>query len=146
MRRAANSKFKEIANEENQELHDSPGWLAGAGQPGESGDVQAQVSQVPLELYDNFNGQRIDPSKWHGIEVGAGASAPNSEAGREIDGKRLQLYLTTYGASGSDSGSTSGSQRLRINNPAPVKAFQAEVTVRESLVEGSSTSATQSGA
>jgi hypothetical protein len=48
-----------------------------------------------VELYDDFSRQAIDPAKWHGIEIGSTALAPNAEAVREIARGQLRLFLTT---------------------------------------------------
>jgi hypothetical protein len=96
------------------------------------------VSSGQLLLYDDFEQRRIDPEKWHGGEISVGASAPNAESSRRIAGGQLRLRLTSYGEITSDVGSPAdfGVLRLRINNPGPVTAIQADVTVTRAVAEG----------
>jgi len=93
-------------------------------------------SQAQLVLYENFNVKRIDPSKWQGGEFEV-SGAPNTETARRIEDGKLELSLTSYGSTGSDSG-TAGitSTRLGVTNPAAVTTLQAAVTVMSATVNG----------
>lgn len=92
------------------------------------------ISAAQLVPYDDFNGTRINPEKWHGVEGSGGQfSGPNTEIGRRIMANALELHLTSYGGTSSDSGTAAaGNNRLRVNNPGSVTALQADVAVMES--------------
>lgn len=93
-------------------------------------------SQAQLVLYDNFNGKRIDPSKWQGGEFVI-PGAPHAETARRIEDGKLELSLTSYGTTLSDSG-TAGitNTRLQVTSPAAVTTLQAAVTVMSATVNG----------
>jgi hypothetical protein len=91
----------------------------------------------PLVLYDNFNTGLIDPNKWEGSEMDFGTLAPNTEASRTIVSRRLRLLLTSYGGTGSNSGTPGvAGVRLRLTNPSGITTMQAKVTITQVEAEG----------
>ncbi len=92
------------------------------------------ASQAQLVVYDNFNSVRIDPDKWHGVQLGGGPEAPTVEAIREILAGQLRMGLTTYGGLTS-SGRADGRNVLRVNTPAGIDTLQAKVTVVTATAE-----------
>jgi hypothetical protein len=99
--------------------------------------VLPEIAQAQLVLYDNFNSGKINPEKWNGFEPAGTAAAPNAESGRRVVEKKLQLHLTSYGETSSDTGGPSGgNQRLRFNNPTPITGIQAKVAIQKAVAQG----------
>jgi hypothetical protein len=106
----------------------------------------AGVSQA-LTLYDDFNKKPINPAKWSGSEGSAGPLAPNTETPRKIAGKQLEIDLTTWGRTDSNTGDAgSPSSRLGVTNPGPVTTIQADVTVKSATVVGCAANPTRTAA
>lgn len=99
--------------------------------------VLPSAGGAQLVLYDDFSLKTINPDNWHGGESDSAASGPSTESSRGIKGGKLQLQLTSYGGTSSDTGlpPNSGILRLLINDPGPVTAMQAKVTVKSALTE-----------
>jgi hypothetical protein len=100
----------------------------------------ASEARAALTLYDSFNdGTTINPEKWSGSEGSAGSAAPSTESRRQISAKQLELRLTSWGGTESDSGNSgSSSIRLNIADPAAAQAktIQAAVSMPSAGVEG----------
>jgi hypothetical protein len=97
----------------------------------------AGVSQAQLVLYDDFNKKPINPAKWTGSEGSAGPLAPNTETARRIAAKQLEIDLTTWGRTDSNTGNAGNqSSRLAVTNPGPVTTIQADVTVKSATAVG----------
>jgi len=93
------------------------------------------IPAAQLRLYDDFSANSIDPDKWHGVEGSGGQSlSPNTEITRRITANQLELHLTSYGATTSNSGTgLAGNNRLRLNDPNAVTTIQVDMVVMESL-------------
>jgi len=86
--------------------------------------VSAQAFE-PLVLYDDFNGELIEPDKWFGGEF-LGAS---QESVRTIQGSRLYLFSRAYGKTDSDNGHLFSDVALLFSNSPAVMAIEAAVQV-----------------
>jgi hypothetical protein len=92
-----------------------------------------------LTLYDDFGGRQLNVVRWQGSESQASTTAPNTDASRRIVQGKLQLMLTSFGATDSDSGTSGGAaERLRLTSPDTVTTLQASVTVRQAVAQGCS--------
>jgi hypothetical protein len=91
-----------------------------------------------LTLYDNFNAATIDPEKWAGAEGSLGSPAPSTESRRQITANQLELRLTSWGGTESNSGN-SGSSSVRVNIADPTvmqaKTLQAGVNIASAAVQ-----------
>jgi len=87
------------------------------------------VSDAQLVLYDDFSSPLINPDKWYGTNQTGGAGNPTTEAEQILRSGQLEMTLSQYGLSNSDSGSTTGLVHLRVINPIPITTMQASVTV-----------------
>jgi len=97
----------------------------------------ASVSEAQLVLYDDFNSKPINPAKWSGFESDFGPAAPNTETARKIANGKLNLVLTSYGRTDSDTGTLGNALvSLEINNPTVVTTIQVDVTVKSAKVRG----------
>ena len=67
-------------------------------------------------IFDGFNGPEINHTIWHGGE-GSDSGVSNTEASRTLKNGQLDLALRSFGATSSNVGTSSGSFRLRLNNP-----------------------------
>jgi len=92
----------------------------------------AGASQAQLVLYDDFNTKAINPAKWFGTERSLGGVSPNTEASRKLSGGHLEIDLTSYGRSDSNSGTAGeANEALRTTNPAAITTtFQVDVAVK----------------
>ena len=118
----------------------SLGLLAALLLYGLAGTGQAQVS------YDTFPGPRIDPAKWFspGETVGD-ADSPSLETQIAIVSGRLQMSLTTYGATDNDTlASGVGRQSIRISDPSGITLIQADVLVNAFTVQACAANPTPS--
>jgi hypothetical protein len=86
-------------------------------------------SQEPLVLYDNFQGESIDPNKWRPKNV----ADEILDVKRFIKGNRLHLMERSLG--GTEGDRISGAVRLAFQNPG-VTAIQAELKVKNIEVVG----------
>ena len=93
------------------------------------------VSDAQLVPYDDFSEPLIDPDRWHGNETPSRGANPNTEAARFIDAGQLILGLRSYGGTDRDTGRRSGNFGLAVTGSGRVTAMQAEVTIRNALVE-----------
>ena len=93
------------------------------------------VALEPLLLYDHFNAPEIDPGKWIGTESFAAPLNPNTQASRLVKGKALNVKLTTYGNTNSNSGRQTGRFGLLVRNPGAITAMEATVTVLKAEVQ-----------
>ena len=86
--------------------------------------AHAQMSLV----YDNFNSQWLDPSKW------ATGSNCRGDGGldcvREIQNGQLRLSIRNSGATNSDNGSQVATSDLAFSSKLPYRAIAVTVTVR----------------
>ncbi len=94
--------------------------------------AQAQSSQE-LSIYDNFNQQFLNPSKW-------ATSSPCFtwsvlECVREIQNGRLRLAVRGYGATNSNQGTQYGESELHFINPTPIRTIAAELVVRRTSAQ-----------
>lgn len=100
-----------------------------------------------LTLYDDFNVKPINPAKWTGSEGSAGAAAPNTESARKIAGQQLEIDLTLWGRTDSNTGNAGNqSNRLAVTDPVPVTTIQADVTVKSAKVVGCAANTTSTRA
>jgi hypothetical protein len=96
----------------------------------------AGVSQA-LTLYDDFNTKPINPARWSGNERSAGPLAPDTETTRKLAGKQLEIDLTSWGRTDSNTGNAGNpNSGLTVTNPGPVTTIQADVTVKSATVVG----------
>ena len=95
----------------------------------------AGASQAQLVLYDDFNVKPINPAKWFGTEGSRGSFSPDTEEARKIANGQLEMDLTMYGRTDSDTGvAGNASQNLNHTNPSVVTTIQADVTVKSVAV------------
>ena len=107
----------------------------------------AGAGQAQLVLYDDFNKKPIDPAKWSGSEGSFGPLAPNTETARKLAGKQLEIDLTHWGRTDSNTGNAGNqSNRLGVTNPGPITTIQADVTVKKASVVGCAANTTSSRA
>jgi hypothetical protein len=107
----------------------------------------AGVSQAQLVLYDDFNVKPINPARWSGSEASGGPLAPDTETARKIAKGELEITLTTWGRTDSDTGNNGlPSSRLSVTNPTPITIFQVDVTVKSAKVVGCAANTTSSRA
>jgi hypothetical protein len=111
------------------------GLLALAPAPG-----LAQLILPNLQNYDTFTASSLG-TKWRGTEGEPPVVEPlaktgfNTDAERRVVGGELRLRLTTYGGTGSTSGSANGTNYLRIHQAnltddrPRLLAMQAKITV-----------------
>ena len=91
---------------------------------------QAQV------IFDPFNNSLIDPDKWHGFEDSGDTGTSNTETSRSIQNGQLQMSLTSYGTTSSNSGQAGfASTRLRLNNPSGLTVLVVQVTVTQATAQ-----------
>lgn len=93
---------------------------------------QGILALEPFVLYDNFQGQGIDPAKWVGGEF-AGAG---TQAMREVQGHRLHMEYRAYGKTDSDSGLLPSSLVLATPTPAAITAMATTIQVRKMEASG----------
>jgi hypothetical protein len=73
--------------------------------------------------------------------------APNDETARKIAGGKLEIDLTTWGRTDSNTGSAgTQSSRLAVTNPVPVTTIQADVTVKSVKAVGCAANTTSTRA
>lgn len=119
------------------------GSIAWAQQPRST--VKPNLTIVkPLVLYDNFNGPRIDPSKWVGTW---GDTSDLLEAVRELtpafqgqgNNRHLHLFLHSYAPTSSDDGGIGGGFGLAFSQPSSVTETSFTVVVDRATVIGCET-------
>ena len=98
-----------------------------------AGIVAAQTSpsratETAGSLYDNFNQNFIDPSKWSAIWQ---CGSPAMECVREIENGQLRLRVRAYGATDTNDGTQFANSAVNLT-AASVKAISAQVVVRNS--------------
>jgi hypothetical protein len=84
-----------------------------------------------LVLYDDFNTEYIDPSKWFGGEFSPAFPPVGTEAIRQIQDNRLRLMYRSYGPAGADSGRLRSEFVLMFRDPAAITTIQATVQVTD---------------
>jgi len=105
------------------------------------------ISQAQLVLYDDFTKKPINPAKWSGSEGSGGPLAPDTETTRKLAGKKLEIDLTTWGRTDSNTGNAGlSSSRLAVTDPTPITTFQVDVTVKSAKVLGCAANTTSSRA
>jgi len=105
------------------------------------------ISQAQLVLYDDFTKKPINPAKWSGSEGSGGPLAPDTETTRKLAGKHLEIDLTTWGRTDSNTGNAGfQSSRLNVTNPGPITTIQADVTVKKATVVGCTANTTSTRA
>jgi len=91
---------------------------------------QAQV------IFDPFTGPKIDPNTWHGFEDAGDTGTSNTETARSIQNGQLQMSLTSYGTTASNSGQAGfASTRLRLNNPGGLSVLVVQATVTQATAQ-----------
>ena len=95
----------------------------------------AGVSQAQLVLYDDFNTKPINPAKWFGTENSTGSLSPDTEEARKIAKGQLEMDLTMYGRTDSNTGvAGNATHNLHHTNPSAVTTIQADVTIKSVAV------------
>lgn len=94
----------------------------------------------PLVLYDDFNGKRIDPTKWDDSmqsgemrEVVRELSPPYQGQGNN---RRLHMYHQTYSWRGNDNGGEAGWIGLRFMNPSSIVETSFSIASNGATVSG----------
>jgi hypothetical protein len=99
-----------------------------------------QTVVPPLVLYDDFNGPRIDPTKWNDWM----GSVSMREVVREIspsyqgqgNNGRLRLFQRAYSERFSDTGATYGGLGLQFTNPTVIREVSFDIAVTTATVSG----------
>lgn len=86
----------------------------------------------PLILYDDFNGNLINPDKWFGSESGR----VGTEARRGTFRNHLQMIYHAFGNTISNSGRSEFVYALSFANSASVTAIEATIQVKEFVSTG----------
>ena len=87
------------------------------------------------EIGDKFVAKTIDNTIWQGGESSP-SQTQNTETSRGIKGGQLEMALTTFGATSSDSSNNGGHTRVRLRNPGGLTTLQVNVKVKEAVAEG----------
>jgi hypothetical protein len=95
------------------------------------GNFDAVCAAERLVLYDDFNTEYIDPSKWFGGEFGPAFPRAGTEASRQIQDHRLRLMYRSYGPTGAYSERPRTEFVLMFRDPAAVTTIQATVQVTD---------------
>ena len=87
--------------------------------------AQAQV----LPIYDDFNGNQIDPTKWN---TPPACTANDSSCVRKVHLGHLHLAVKGNGAADLDSGVTFAESQVLFQNPEPIETIRFRFTVTRS--------------
>jgi hypothetical protein len=90
--------------------------------------AQQSVQHTSLALYDNFDRQFINPSKWSAPWQ---CGPPTMECVREIQNGQLRLRVRGYGATDTNTGTQFSSSEVDLTNSS-VTDISAQVLVRKS--------------
>ena len=88
----------------------------------------SRTTETAGSLYDNFNQNFIDPSKWSAIWQ---CGSPAMECVREIENGQLRLRVRAYGATDANDGTQFATSAVNLT-AASVKDISAQVIVRNS--------------
>jgi hypothetical protein len=80
-------------------------------------------------LYDNFNADTINPSKWFGNEWSEFLTV--EENTRMIEKNTLHLLSRIYGQAGSNTGDSEGGNRLRFRDAGPIYGIKATFKAKD---------------
>lgn len=105
---------------------------------------------IPLVLYDDFNGVRIDPAKWDDSTNSVGMREVVRELSPLYQGqgnnRRLRMFQQAYSWTGNDIGSSYGGLGLRFTNPAAITEISVTLTVSKVAISNCTTNPTESSA
>lgn len=91
----------------------------------QSSATPSSTTISPLVLYDDFNGPRIDPSKWDDWTQSAGIREAVRELSPlyqgQINNGRLHIFQRAYSWTGNDDGASYGWLGLQFTNPSVVE-------------------------
>ena len=96
--------------------------------------LPAAAGAQPLAIYDPFDGNGIDATKWRGTESASSLTIVSTDAHRGIVDDRLRLALTTHGTASSDTGLAGEARNRVLLNHAELADGTPAITVMRSNI------------